>query len=270
MTVSFVRTQTVLDQILERKVEHITTCKQRVPLASMIHAARSALPPRDFTAALRRDRVALIAEVKHASPSKGVLIEPFDPVGLAETYMLNGAAAVSVLTDEPFFMGSLAHLMSIRSKVELPLLRKDFVLDSYQVYEGRAAGADAILLIVAALNDTQLTDLHCLIEGLGMAALVEVHNEAELERALRLKPSLIGVNNRDLKTFEVDMNTAARLAKIVPPDTILVAESGIHSGSDVLQMAGARAVLVGEALVKADNIGALVRELSSQPYWREA
>jgi indole-3-glycerol phosphate synthase len=155
-------------------------------------------------AAVRRETVALIAEVKHASPSKGVLMADFDPVRLGTTYADNGAAAISVLTDEQFFQGHLDYLTAVKHAVDVPVLRKDFVIDPYQVYEGRAAGADAILLIVAALDDTCLADLHALITGLGMAALVEVHNEAELERALKIDPALIGVNNRDLKTFEVD------------------------------------------------------------------
>ncbi len=160
--------------------------------------------------------VALIAEVKHASPSKGVLIENFDPVALGTTYAANGAAAISVLTDQQFFGGSLAYLTQVRAAVDIPVLRKDFIIDPYQVYEARAANADAVLLIVAALADAQLADLHALVAELGMAALVEVHNEAELERALQINPRLIGVNNRDLKTFHEDLGTTGRIAALIP------------------------------------------------------
>ena len=261
----FVRTETVLDKILAHKVNEIAASKTRRSLADVQALASQATPPRDMLHALRRDTVALLAEVKHASPSRGVLIDPFDPEGLGRTYAEHGAAAISVLTDERFFQGHLDFLSTVRAAVTVPVLRKDFVIAPYQVYEGRAAGADAVLLIVAALADEQLGELHALITELGMAALVEVHNEAELERALRLNPPLVGINNRDLKTFDVSIATTARLAALVPPDVTLVAESGIFTAEDVAQMAraGARAVLVGEALVKAGEIGAKVRELSS-------
>src|SRR4051812_31480340 len=194
----FVKTDTILDKILAQKELEIG-----FNLAEIERRAREADPARPFAAALRLgsqnyETVALIAEVKHASPSKGVLIENFDPVGLATTYAQNGAAAISVLTDEKFFMGSLSDLKEVRAAVSVPVLRKDFIIDPYQVYEARAAGADATLLIVMALQDRQLADLHALITELGMAALVEVHNEAELERALKAGATLIGVNNRDL------------------------------------------------------------------------
>jgi indole-3-glycerol phosphate synthase len=268
MREDFVRTQTVLDRILEHKVEQIAARKASVSLQHVIDAVRFVTPPRDMLVALRRETtVALIAEVKHASPSRGVLIDPFDPVALGTTFAQHGAAAISVLTDGPFFQGHLDHLAAVRRAVDVPLLRKDFVIDPYQVYEGRAAGADAILLIVAALADAQITDLHALITELGMAALVEVHNEAELERALQIEPYLLGINNRDLKTFEVDLSTTERLAQQVPDAITLVAESGIHTGADVRRMGqvGARAVLVGESLVKSGDVAAKVRELGGQP-----
>ncbi|MBI1258113.1 MAG: indole-3-glycerol phosphate synthase TrpC [Chloroflexi bacterium] len=257
----FVKTDTILDQILAQKELEIG-----FNLAEIARLAREAEPPRLFAAALRRDTVALIAEVKHASPSKGVLIENFDPVGLATTYALNGAAAISVLTDEKFFMGSLFDLKAVRAAVSVPVLRKDFIIDPYQVYEARAAGADATLLIVAALEDTQLADLHALVTELGMAALVEVHNEAELERALKIGATLIGVNNRDLKTFREDLGTTGRVAQRLPENVTLVAESAIRGVADVRKMAelGAHAVLVGEGLVKAANIAEQVRLFSSQ------
>ncbi len=267
MASRYVLTRTVLDKILDHKVTEIAARQATVPLAQQIEHARQADPPRGMLAALRRDTIALIAEVKHASPSKGVLIEPFDPVALGTAYAAHGAAAISVLTDEEFFKGRLDDLAAVRRAVTIPVLRKDFVLDPYQVYEGRAAGADALLLIVAALADSQLADLHALITEWGMAALVEVHDEAELERALRINPALIGINNRDLKTFQVSLDTTARLAKLVPTAITLVAESGIHSGADVRRMGeiGAHAVLVGEALVKAAARDQLVQEMSTQP-----
>jgi indole-3-glycerol phosphate synthase len=196
-----------------------------------------------------------------------VLIENFDPVALGKTYAGNGAAAISVLTDERFFMGSLDHLTQVREAVSIPVLRKDFIIDCYQVYEARAAGADAALLIVAALEDSQLADLHALIRELGMAALVEVHNESELERVLKIDATLIGVNNRDLKTFHEDLGTTERIARLVPDTVTLVAESAIRSSADVRKMGelGAHAVLVGEGLVKAGSIAEQVQTFSSQP-----
>lgn len=262
----FVKTETVLDKILTRKADDVAARKREIPLSTVAAAAHAAPSPRHFIDALHRTSVALIAEVKHASPSKGVLIENFDPVSLGTTYAQNGAAAISVLTDEPFFQGHLDHMTAVRRAVHVPVLRKDFTLDAYQVYEGRAAGADAMLLIVAALEDALLADLHALICTLSMAALVEVHNEAELERALKIGARLIGVNNRDLKTFREDLATTERLAKLMPPDVTLVAESAIRSADDVRRMGrcGARAILVGEGLVKADNIAEQVQVFSSQ------
>lgn len=264
---AFVKTDTVLDKILSRKAEDVAAAKGRVSLNALEAAARDAAPARDFAAALRRDMVALIAEVKQASPSKGILIKHFDPVALGTAYADNGAACISVLTDEPFFMGHLDHLRAVHSAVNVPVLRKDFTIDPYQVVEARAAGADAMLLIVAALADAQMAELHSAIRDYGMAALVEVHNEAELERALALGASLIGVNNRDLKTFAEDIGTTERLAKRLPTGITLVAESAIRSADDVRRMgaAGAHAVLVGEGLVKAGNIAEQVSEFSSQP-----
>ncbi len=267
MASDFVRTQTVLDNILAHKVEEIAARKASASAATVIAAAREAPPPRDMLAAVRRETVALIAEIKRASPSRGILLADFDPVALATIYAANGAAAISVLTDERFFGGDLAHLTAVRAAVSVPVLRKDFVLDPYQVYEARAAGADAVLLIVAALDDARLADLHALVTELGMAALVEVNEETELARALALGAPLIGVNNRDLRTFTVDLATTERLAGLLPEGVTLVAESGIFTVDDVWRMgaAGAHAVLVGEALVTASDVGERVRELSSQP-----
>ncbi len=265
----FVKTDTVLDRILARKVEDLAALRVRLPNIEtrLERAAADAGAPRDFAAALRAgSNIALIAEVKHASPSKGVLIEPFDPLALGELYAKNGASAISVLTDEPFFQGHLDHLCTVRAAVDMPVLRKDFIIDPLQVLEARAAGADAVLLIVAALTDAQLSDLLALIGALQMAALVEVHSEAELERALKLGASLIGVNNRDLRTFSEDLETTARIARGLPPEITLVAESAIRSPNDVAYMGsfGAHAVLVGEGLITSGDIAAAVRAFSSQ------
>ncbi|MDX2160709.1 MAG: indole-3-glycerol phosphate synthase TrpC [bacterium] len=258
----FIKTDTILDRILQRKVDEIA----QIDTTAVTHAAHHAPPVRDFSAALHRQSVALIAEVKHASPSKGVLIDPFDPVALAHTYAASGAAAISVLTDRDFFQGSLDDLRAVRAAVEIPLLRKEFVIDARQIAEGRMAGADAMLLIAAVLDDAQLRDLQQAISGWGMAALVEVHDERELERALKTGAALIGVNNRDLKSFHEDIGTTERLARLMPPSVTLVAESAIRTLDDVQRMgrAGAHAVLVGEGLVRADNIADKVRDFSSQ------
>ncbi|MFZ4814370.1 MAG: indole-3-glycerol phosphate synthase TrpC [Phototrophicaceae bacterium] len=263
---AFIKTDTILDKILARKVEEVEAALLRVPLADVRAAAESAPAALDVLTALVRSTVALIAEVKQASPSKGILIEPFHPVELATTYAENGAAMISVLTDQDFFKGHLDYLRAIRSAVNIPLLRKEFIIDVYQVYEARAAGADAVLLITAALEDAPLADLHALIVELGMTPLVEVHDEAELERALRLTPRLVGVNNRDLRTFHTDIETTGRVAKQVPANVILVAESGMKTHADVQRMGelGAHAVLIGEGLVTAPDIAVAVRDMSSQ------
>jgi indole-3-glycerol phosphate synthase len=267
MTDRFVRTDTILDRILENTVREVEMRRAGRPLAAVIAAAEAASPPRDMIAALRRDTVALIAEIKRASPSRGVLNAALDPAAQAALYAANGAAAVSVLTDARFFQGHLGDLTAARGAVDAPVLRKDFLVDPYQVYEGRAAGADAVLLITAALADDQLADLHALAAELGMTPLVEVHDEAELERSLRVGPRLLGVNNRDLRTFDVDLSTAARLIALVPGGVTFVAESGIKQATDVRRMGelGAHAVLVGEALVGADDVAARVRAFSGQP-----
>lgn len=268
MSQFFVATDTVLDRILDRKVQELAVRRDRRPDAEMrARAADAPEAPRDMLAALQGRHISLIAEVKRASPSKGMLARDFAPVLTAATYAHNGASAISVLTDEDFFQGSLAYLTAIRRAVDLPLLRKDFVIDPYQVYEGRAAGADAILLIVAALSQAQLADLFSLTAELGMTALVEVHEEYEMERALLLGADLIGINNRDLKTFHVDLATTGRLAAMVEGDVILVAESGIHTAEDVRAMGrlGASAILVGESLMKAADAVALTQSLSRQP-----
>lgn len=252
------RTETILDKIVARKLEEV--------------AALPDLPPptpvttRGFARALRREdgTLAVIAEIKHASPSKGVLIEPFEPRLLARAYESGGAAALSVLTDRDFFQGILDDLKAARAEVGLPALRKDFTIDARQIVEAARAGADAILLIAAILDDARLRDLHEAAHGWGLDALVEVHDEAELDRALALGATLVGVNNRDLRTFQVSLDVTRRLAAHVPPGVTLVAESGIFTRGDVERMAatGAHAVLVGESLVKAPDIAAQLRALT--------
>lgn len=260
----FVKTDTVLDKILAQKQAELARAQGQ--FADTRTKAESATPARPFKAALHRATVALIAEVKKASPSKGILVPNFDPAGIASVYATNGAAAISVLTDEQFFEGSLEHLRVVRETVHLPVLRKDFIIDPHQVYEARAANADAVLLIVMALEDHQMRDLHSLISELGMAALVEVHNEAEVERSLKIGATLIGINNRDLRTFHEDLNTTARLARLIPSEVTLVAESAIRSPEDVRRMGecGAHAVLVGEGLIRAGDMAEQVRLFSSQ------
>ncbi len=255
------RTNTILDRIVARKIEELA----RLDVANLPASSS----PRPFAAALRRPDgcVALIAEIKHASPSKGILIEDFQPARLARQYAEGGASALSVLTDRDFFMGSLGDLQAARQAVDLPILRKDFIIDERQIAEARAYGADAILLIAAILDDAKLRSLHSAATAHGLAALVEVHTHAELERALHLGVPLIGINNRDLHTFKVDLNVFRSLAPQVPPDVTLVAESGIYTPEDVADMAahGAHAILVGESLVRAADITAQVRQLSSVP-----
>lgn len=267
MNPHFIKTNTVLDKILARKVEELAERQQIVSLEEMMEASiETPYGVCDMMSALRKDTVALIAEVKRASPSKGIMVQDFAPVMIASTYNQNGASAISVLTDEDFFMGHLDYLTAVRESVTIPVLRKDFVIDPYQVYAGRVAGADAILLIVAALSGSQLEELYEVVTGLDMTALVEVHNEVEMERALNLGAKLIGINNRDLKTFTVDLETTSRLADMVSDDVLLVAESGIRHADDVKHMGelGAHAVLVGESLVKSVDMVQAVREFSSQ------
>lgn len=258
-------TGTVLDRIMAHKLEEVAAAKKQVPEADLRTQLPSAPPTRDFVDALRSQAtIALIAEVKKASPSKGVFLEDFDPAAIATEYAQYGASCVSVLTDENFFQGSLDYLRRVRSVIDLPILRKEFILDSYQLLEARAAGADAILLIVACLEDALLSDLHAQTIELGMTALVEAHDETEMERALALSPSLVGINNRDLRDFTVDLDTTVRLAAMSPPDLILVGESGIYTAKDVQRLAesGVHAVLVGESLILAPDRPAKLRELS--------
>lgn len=262
---------TILDKIVEEKKREIARLPQReVSAASLRAAVQARGGRRDFLAALRRPRlgsIALIAEVKKASPSAGVICADFDPVRIARTYEAAGASCLSVLTDEKFFQGSLTFLPAIRTAVNLPILRKDFIIDERQIQEAIEWGADAVLLIVAILDDQQLQRFHRLASDAGLAVLVEAHDEAELERALAAGAVLVGVNNRDLKTFRVDLGTTERLArKLAGADRtqpLLVAESGIHSRTDVLRLerSGVQAILVGESLMRENDPRAKASEL---------
>jgi len=249
----------ILERIVAAKRAEISAAQKRTPEVKL----EGAPPLRDFVAALRAKRPAVIAEVKRASPSKGLLRADFDPAAIARSYEKAGAACMSVLTDREFFQGAPEHLIAARSACALPTLRKDFVLDPYQVRESRALGADCILLIVACLEDEQLRELERAALDLGMAVLVEVHDGAELERALQLKTPLIGINNRNLRTFETRLDTTLGLLPRVPKGRIVVTESGILSPADVAQMRaqGVDTFLVGEAFMRAADPGAALRQL---------
>ncbi len=259
----------ILAEIFTHKRAEVIEQKSRTPLAEVRAAAESAGPALNFVAALRRPMEAkprLIAEVKRASPSRGLLAPIPDPTALARVYRDNGAAAVSVLTDSRYFQGCLEDLRAVAGmKPRVPVLRKDFLCDPYQIYQARATGADAVLLIAASLEAGELRDLHTLANELGMAALVEVHDEAELEKALAAcKPALVGVNNRNLRDFSVRLETTLTLRALVPNGVCMVAESGIHTPADVerLREAGVDAILVGEALVTAPDPAEKVRSLA--------
>jgi len=256
----------ILDTIVAEKRQEVA--RLRAQAGRIKQAAATRKDFRDFAGALHhKDRVSLIAEVKKASPSAGVIREDFDPVAIARAYAAGGASALSVLTDKKFFQGRLGYLEMIREAVPLPLLRKDFVIDELQVYEAVAHGADAVLLIVAILDDAKLRDLRAMAEQVRLSALVEVHDEGELDRALQAGAAIIGINNRDLRTFRVSLDTtrllAAKLRSGACADRILVAESGINARADVerVRQAGVDAILVGESLMRSGDIAGKVREL---------
>ena len=251
----------ILEKIVAVKLQEVAAAKTRKSLELVRADAESRVLTRDFVGAIRakiaEGKPAVIAEVKKASPSKGVIREDFIPADIAQSYAEFGAACLSVLTDVQFFQGSVDYLKQARASCQLPVLRKDFMVDSYQIYESRSMGADAVLLIAACLDDAQMKDMEAIALSLDMAVLVEVHDQAELERALKLRTPLIGINNRNLKTFEVSLDTTLALRGLVPADRILVTESGIHTRDDVLRMgaAGISTFLVGEAFMRVPEPG---------------
>ncbi|MGQ0710326.1 MAG: indole-3-glycerol phosphate synthase TrpC [Rhodoferax sp.] len=251
----------ILEKILAVKHQEVAAAKKRMSFEAMRADAESRVLTRDFLGAIQRrvqaGQSAVIAEVKKASPSKGVLREEFFPSDIAQSYAEHGAACLSVLTDRQFFQGSVDALKQARASCDLPVLRKDFLIDPYQVYEARAMGADCILLIAACLDDAQLRDFEAIARSLDMAVLVEVHDRAEMERALLLKTPLVGINNRNLKTFEVSLDTTLALKDMAGPERTIVTESGIHTRADVQRMrdAGVNAFLVGEAFMRAEEPG---------------
>ena len=251
----------ILDKIVAVKHQEVAAARKRLSLETVRADAESRVLTRDFVGALKAKiaagKPAVIAEIKKASPSKGVLREDFIPADIAQSYAEYGAACLSVLTDVQFFQGQVDYLKQARASCQLPVLRKDFMVDPYQIYESRSMGADCILLIAACLDDAQMKDMEAIARGLDMAVLVEVHDGAELDRALQLKTPLIGINNRNLKTFEVTLDTTLALKAHVPADRLLVTESGILSRDDVLRMgaAGINAFLVGEAFMRAPEPG---------------
>jgi indole-3-glycerol phosphate synthase len=257
----------VLREIVTQKRERLMSLRQSVPLARIREVAenkRSNMAAHRLVGTLKRNEVNIIAEFKRKSPSKGVIRADVDPASIARSYQAGGAVAISVLTEEDYFSGSLDDLQQVKSAVQLPVLRKDFLFDEYQIYESAASGADAVLLIVASLEDKQLSTLRELAEDdLGMDALVEVHDEHEMERAAATGATLIGINNRNLHTFEVSLDTSLRLASNAPGDAILISESGLHHAKDLamLQAIGYHGFLIGESLMRAENAQETLREL---------
>ena len=258
----------ILDKIVAHKLAEIAAAKVNRPLELVRELAFKAEPALDFVASLTASNyLGLIAEVKKASPSQGVIRTDFNPVEIAKIYRDHGAQCISVLTDQHFFQGSLDFLVDIRCAVEIPLLRKDFILDEYQVYEARAAGADAVLLIAECLDPQTLINLHQLICDLGMTPLVELYDPRNVDAVLGCRPRLVGVNNRDLNTFEIDLAHTIRLKHRLPDDIVMVSESGIFTNSDVCRLheAGVDAILVGESLMRAADIGEAVEKLMARP-----
>ncbi|MHA1565710.1 MAG: indole-3-glycerol phosphate synthase TrpC [Alphaproteobacteria bacterium] len=257
----------ILARICAAKRDHVAQCKAARPLAIVERQAAEAGPTRGFAKRLRQKvaagQIGLIAEIKKASPSKGLIRDDFDPVDLAKAYASGGATCISVLTDQPYFQGADEYLTAARAATDLPALRKDFMVDPYQIHEARTLGADCILLIMAALSDHEATGFAALAADLSMDVLVEVHNRRELDRALNLDAPLLGINNRDLKTLTVDIATTEDLAPHIPPDKILISESGLKDSNDLLRMqnAGAHCFLIGEQFMRQPDVAAAVREL---------
>jgi len=257
----------VLSQICNAKRAHVAASKSERPEAALLAALQYVPPPRGFKEALTKRKTGLIAEIKKASPSRGVIRADFNPADLAVAYELGGASCLSVLTDVPYFQGDDAYLASARNATKLPVLRKDFMLEPYQILESRVLGADCILLIMAALSDAAAVELEKLAHGLGMDVLIEVHDEEEMERALtHLTSPLLGINNRNLKTLEVDIANSERLSKLMPKDRIVICESGIHTYADIKRMGrvGIHCFLVGESLMKQQDVTAATRKLLGQ------
>ena len=253
----------ILDKIISVKKEEVALLKQTRPLQELKAVLRDLPPVRDFRKAINGKECAIIAEVKRHSPSRGILREDFDPIKIASIYERNGAAAVSVLTDKQFFGGDEKYLGDIRNNVLLPLLRKDFIIDAYQIYETRSLSGDALLLIAGLLEEERLREYIHLAESLGLSALVEIHSRGELDKALAAEACIIGINNRDLKTFSTDLRTSLDIAPHIPTDKIVISESGIHTRRDIeaLMKAGIHTFLIGETLMLSDNIGKKLREL---------
>jgi len=254
----------ILKKIFDHKLIEIEAAKSQCSLERIREHASAARPVRDFLAALQTPgEISLIAEVKKASPSKGIIREDFDPVAIAQAYESAGASCISVLTDENFFQGHRDFLVRVGDAVGIPTLRKDFIIDPWQVYDARAAGADAVLLIAECLEGEQLSDLHALIGELGMTALVELYDRDNIDKVLACQPKLVGVNNRDLNTFEVDLGHSIEIRKNLPADITFVSESGISSNDQVLRLlqSNVDAILVGESLMRADDIAAATKQL---------